>query len=188
MGWTHWDSVRSALLGLPLIAVGVWLLWRAYRPATAIWRGAAHQVPDFGSRIGRPNHRAYPVFLLWITAFAGSGIVLGLGLTVGALAIEVGAGSSLLFGSVVAATVMFLVVPVLGVLQGVVTAFNRPRLLVSPVYRHEWGTWRARRSRQLQRQTSIPRPRRAKVAAQRKRELDAQRRAERRARRLSGYR
>jgi len=61
--------------GLAIVAIMGWFLYAGVRPAVAIWRGDATQVPYFGQV--SLNARSYVVFLLWFVPAIGGTVLFG---------------------------------------------------------------------------------------------------------------
>ena len=144
--------VAGVLVGVAIVAVAGWMLYRVLAPARAIWRGDARRVPSF-SQI-TVNARSYLAFLLWFVPMFVGIALLGIMLIWISITGEVSTA-----GRAIATTGVALVVvglPLI-VLRWVVSAFGRPRFLVPPPYRGQRaGLAEARERRRRKREGTPP--------------------------------
>ncbi len=132
---------------LTLLAVGCWipgfgwLLMRLLKPARAIWHGDTSQVARWNtSRYMEVTPRSYFALLLTMAPFAAAMILM----PVGMIGLQVTRNNLWLIPA--GFSLLCIGVMLCGIaLHALVNAFNRPRWLVAPPYRHQPG-WVAERS------------------------------------------
>jgi hypothetical protein len=143
--------LRDAFAGLVAAGPSGWLVYQALAPSRAIWRGDASRVPEL-VRI-RPKARSYLAFLLWVVPVFSGTCLIGLALLATAI---LGQTDTILAFATPAIPLVLGGLP-FTLVYAFVSAFNRPRFLVPPAYRHQQG-WvaQARRRRQHKRNGHPP--------------------------------
>ena len=137
--------MRHVGFGFGYAALTGWMVYRVLSPARAVWRGDASRVPAV-PRI-RPQARTYLLFALWFTMLFGG---TGLAMFSAALDALVGPFGVLEVISVCGFGLFFAGLALLP-LHLFAYCCNRPRLLITPAWRHEDGPltaiWRRLRRR-----------------------------------------
>lgn len=147
----HHSDVNFTGLGIAvLLLLGiVMVLVHLGKKLPAVWRGDADAVPDLPSQMPFNVHpRSYVTFTMFAFAFFGGGAIL----IIRAPVLEnIIPGASRLPGAVL---LIAIVVPL--VLHLIVNAFNRPKWLVPPPFRHQPGWVAARRDRRRRTEQGLP--------------------------------